>query len=151
MQDGYSKGGDPVTRKFRVKVQGKIYEVEVEEIETTESSPASAPVQQTVSTPPSPPPQTPQPQPVPQLQAKQTQTVETTPSGEHVIKAPMPGLIIHVDVAEGNRVSVGQRLLVLEAMKMENDIIADKDGVIKEVHVKKGDNVELGQALVTIV
>lgn len=143
-----------MTRKFRVTVQGKVYEVEVEEIETTEASSISTPVQQvqqSVFTPPSPPPQTPPPQPVPQPKAEQTQTVEATPSGEHVVKAPMPGLIIHVDVAEGNRVSAGQRLLVLEAMKMENDILADKDGVIKEVHVKKGDNVELGQALVTIV
>lgn len=64
------------------------------------------------------------------------------------IKAPMPGLILDVQVKEGDEVKEGDYLLVLEAMKMENTLTAPRDGVVKSVGVKKGQTVDKGQLLI---
>src|SRR5689334_5120943 len=64
------------------------------------------------------------------------------------IKAPMPGLIIDLRVKDGDKVSVGDTLVILEAMKMENSIKSPGEGLVKSVKVKKGDSVEKGQILV---
>ncbi len=64
------------------------------------------------------------------------------------IKAPMPGLILDVNIAEGEEVKEGDYLLVLEAMKMENTITAPRDGVVKAISVKKGQTVEKNQLLI---
>lgn len=64
------------------------------------------------------------------------------------IKAPMPGLILEVNVKEGDEVKEGDYLLVLEAMKMENTLTAPRDGVVKSVSVKKADAVEKNQLLI---
>ena len=64
------------------------------------------------------------------------------------IKAPMPGLILEVNVKEGDEVKEGDYLLVLEAMKMENTLTAPRDGVVKSVRVKKADTVEKNQLLI---
>lgn len=64
------------------------------------------------------------------------------------IKAPMPGLIIDLRVKEGDRVTTGDPLLILEAMKMENIIKASGEGIVKSVKVKKGDSVEKNQVLI---
>ncbi|MCZ8217047.1 MAG: biotin/lipoyl-binding protein [Cyclobacteriaceae bacterium] len=64
------------------------------------------------------------------------------------IKAPMPGLIINLKVAEGDIVKAGDQLLILEAMKMENILKSPGDGVIKKIKVKKGDSVEKNQVLI---
>ncbi|MDT0643944.1 biotin/lipoyl-containing protein [Zunongwangia sp. F363] len=66
------------------------------------------------------------------------------------IKAPMPGLILDVNVKEGDEVKEGDYLLVLEAMKMENTLTAPGDGVIKAVHVQKGQGVEKNQLLIEL-
>ncbi len=66
------------------------------------------------------------------------------------ILAPIPGTVFTVDVSEGDSVSAGDKLLVLEAMKMENVISADGDGTINAIHVKKGDKVGAGQLLMEI-
>jgi biotin carboxyl carrier protein len=71
-------------------------------------------------------------------------------SGEHVIKAPMPGLISRIEIQLGEEVSKGHGLLVLEAMKMENEIRANHAGRIKTIHVEKGKPVEKDQPLITI-
>jgi len=70
--------------------------------------------------------------------------------GEDVVKAPLPGIIVSVNVKKGDRVKDGDSLLKLVAMKMENDIIAGKSGIIREVKVKKNDNVNKGDVLVVI-
>jgi len=70
--------------------------------------------------------------------------------GAGVIKAIMPGKVIEVLVGEGDEVQEGDVVLVLEAMKMENELRADRGGVVKQVAVAKGDDVELGQVLVVI-
>ncbi|TRO66755.1 acetyl-CoA carboxylase biotin carboxyl carrier protein subunit [Christiangramia sabulilitoris] len=64
------------------------------------------------------------------------------------IKAPMPGLILEVNVSEGDQVKEGDYLLVLEAMKMENTLTAPRDGVVKSVTVSKSDTVEKNQLLI---
>lgn len=66
------------------------------------------------------------------------------------VNAIMPGLIIKVMVSEGDQVSAGDVLLILEAMKMESEICSPKDGVIKGIHVKAGDSVIQNQILATI-
>ncbi len=74
------------------------------------------------------------------------------PGGEaaSVVKAPLPGLIIDVKVREGEKVKAGQNIVVMEAMKMENQIQATADGTVKKIFVKKGDNVAEGNAMVEI-
>ncbi|NLP58068.1 acetyl-CoA carboxylase biotin carboxyl carrier protein subunit [Lutibacter sp. B1] len=64
------------------------------------------------------------------------------------IKAPMPGLILNINVKEGQKVKEGDTLLVLEAMKMENAISAQVDGVVKSIEVKKGCSVEKGELMI---
>ena len=66
------------------------------------------------------------------------------------VKSPLPGVIVDLKVCEGDQVKAGQHLLVLEAMKMENNIDADRDGIIVELKVNKGDSVLEGDTLLTI-
>jgi len=72
------------------------------------------------------------------------------PAASGVVKAPMPGLVVRVEVSEGQSVEVGDGLVVVEAMKMENELRATLKGVVAHVHVKAGDRVEKGAALVTL-
>ena len=71
-------------------------------------------------------------------------------AGIEEVKAPMPGLVVEVEVKEGDAVSKGSGLVIVEAMKMENELKSPGDGVIKEVRVRKGDTVEKEQVLVVI-
>lgn len=64
------------------------------------------------------------------------------------IKAPMPGTIVSINVKENEKVSKGDVILILEAMKMENEIMAPDDIIISKINVKKGDSVETGQDLI---
>jgi pyruvate carboxylase subunit B len=70
--------------------------------------------------------------------------------GKGTLKAPMPGLVLRVLAAEGARVEQGQGLVVVEAMKMENELKAAGSGTVKQVHVKPGDRVEKGAPLVEL-
>lgn len=72
----------------------------------------------------------------------------TATSGE--VKTPLPGVVLDILVHPGDEVKVGQHLLVLEAMKMENNIDSDKEGKVVEVKVRKGDSVLEGDVLITI-
>ncbi len=112
-------------RKFNISVNGKTYAVEVEEAEGGASAPvvAAAPVAQA---------------PAP-----------TAPAGGTAVNAPMPGLVLKLAVANGATVKKGDKIVVLEAMKMENDIVAPVAGVITFA-VKTGDNVETGTRLASI-
>lgn len=71
-------------------------------------------------------------------------------AGAAAINAPMRGTIVDVKVKVGDKVSNGTVVAVLEAMKMENDIVSDKDGVVASICVNKGDSVETGAAVVTL-
>ncbi len=78
------------------------------------------------------------------------QKKQSAGEGKLEITAPLPGIVYGVKVKEGAAVKQGQSLLIIMAMKMENDIAAPKDGVVKEVKVKKDDNVNKGDVLAII-
>jgi pyruvate carboxylase subunit B len=71
-------------------------------------------------------------------------------TGEAKVQAPMPGLVIGIPLEEGASVKQGQTVVVLEAMKMENDLAAPIAGIIKEIRVSKGQTVDQGQVLVVV-
>jgi glutaconyl-CoA decarboxylase len=126
-------------RKFIVNVNGTSYEVEVEEISGVKSA---APV---VQAPVAPPAAAPAPAPA----AAPAPKAAPVTGGESV-NAPMPGNILEVKVKQGDSVKSGDVLLILEAMKMENEILAPKDGVIASVNVSKGSTVNSGDVLCVI-
>jgi biotin carboxyl carrier protein len=74
----------------------------------------------------------------------------SAPKGTGSIKSPLPGVILEIFVREGDTVKIGQKLLMLEAMKMENNINADKEGRVVSIKVGKGDNVMEGDILIVI-
>lgn len=77
--------------------------------------------------------------------------VVAKPAGEgRPVTSPLPGVIIEVSVKEGDTVAAGQKVAVLEAMKMENEIQSDRAGVVTKINVAKGDSVLEGAAIVTI-
>jgi len=72
------------------------------------------------------------------------------PAGEVAVKAPMPGLIVAVPVQEGQPVRKGEKLVLLESMKMQNELRAPRDGTVKSIRVKPGQSVEQNQILVIL-
>lgn len=119
-----------------VTVNGVSYQVEMEN-----SMPAAAPVQAV--------PQASAPAPQPAAAAAPAPAAK--PAGEgKAVTSPLPGVIIEVSVKEGDTVAAGQKVAVLEAMKMENEIQAEKAGVVTKIHVSKGDSVLEGASIVTI-
>jgi biotin carboxyl carrier protein len=74
----------------------------------------------------------------------------SSPKGVGFVKAPLPGVILNIHVKEGETVKVGQKLITLEAMKMENSVNADKEGTITSIKVKQGDSVLEGDLLIEI-
>lgn len=121
--------------KADVTVNGVNYDVELEN--------AVAPVQQAA------PAQTAPVAPV--AAAPKAPSAASAPAtGGKVITSPLPGVIISVDVKEGSVVKRGQKVAVIEAMKMENDILADADGTVTAIHVSKGDTVAEDAKIVTI-
>ena len=120
-------------KKYRVNVNGTVYEVELEEITGAAAAPAAAPA----------------PAPAP-VAAPAPAPVATAAVGGEKVTAPMPGNILSVNVAVGDTVKRGQVLLILEAMKMENEIMSPCDGVIASVNTSKGSAVESGALLCVI-
>ena len=118
-------------RKYNVNVNGTAYEVTVEEIQGGAAAPVSAPA----------PAAAPAPAPAPAPAA--------AGAGEPV-NAPMPGTILDVKVTAGQAVKSGDVLMILEAMKMENEIMAPKDGTVTSVSATKGASVQSGDVLCTI-
>lgn len=135
-------GGIDENGKANVIVGGKEYEVEIEKgcIPAAASAPAT-PVQ-TVAAAPAP---TAAPATVP-AQA----TAPATAAGGKDIVSPLPGVIIGISVNVGDKVSAGQAVATLEAMKMENAIEAEVAGTVQAIHVQKGDSVLEGARIVTI-
>jgi len=90
---------------------------------------------------------------VPSTDSHPSMTKTTSPSapkGTGNIKSPLPGTILDIYVREGDMVKIGQKLLMLEAMKMENNINADKEGRVSSIKVGKGDSVMEGDILIVI-
>lgn len=137
-------------KNYKFKINGKNYEVNIGEAEgktlhvnvngadyqvELENAPAAAAVQA------APAAQTAAPAPA----------AAPKPTGAGVtVKSPLPGIIISVDVKEGQAVKRGQKVAVIEAMKMENEILAESDGTVIAVHAGKGDSVLEGADIVTI-
>jgi biotin carboxyl carrier protein len=78
------------------------------------------------------------------------QRAPVAPVGEVLIKAPMPGVVVDVPVVVGQEVAAGERVVVLESMKMQNEFKSPRGGVVRSVRVKVGDRVEQNQILITI-
>jgi biotin carboxyl carrier protein len=72
-------------------------------------------------------------------------------TGEYHLKSPMPGLVVAVPVGEGQEVKKGQVLIILESMKMQNELKAPRDGKIHKVRVKSGESVEQKQTLLSVI
>lgn len=137
-------------RKFNVSVNGKTYEVEVEEIGSQSGSVVApvAPAPRTPASKPAPAPKVEEVAPSRQEPVEKEAAVDST--GGETISSPMPGTILAVNVQVGDTVKRGDVLFILEAMKMENEIMADKDGKVTSVGVSKGASVNTGDVLATI-
>lgn len=134
-------------KKFIVNVNGKSYEVEVEVGGTVQSVTSSpAPVAQPVQPKAQAAPAAPAPA-APKAEAKPAQAV---PQGAEVVEAPMPGTILDIKVNQGATVKKGQVLLILEAMKMENEIMSPRDGKVTAINTSKGSSVNVGDPLVSL-
>lgn len=120
----------------QIEVNGSLYEVEVDKT----LQPVKTPV--LVRTPS-----------VPSTDSTKSTSKTSNPSdpkGTGKIKSPLPGVILDIHIKPGDFVKIGQKLLTLEAMKMENNIEADKEGRIEEIKVGKGDSVMEGDVLIII-
>ncbi|MDR0420190.1 MAG: biotin/lipoyl-binding protein [Prevotellaceae bacterium] len=144
-------------KEFKMKINGSEYNVNIESIEDTHANvevngtmykveidkpirQATPVIRQVVTAKPA--------------AAATAVPVKVTPaapaSGTNIIKSPLPGVIIDVCVKMGDAVKTGQKLFVLEAMKMENSINAESDGKVTEIKVNKGDSVLEGADLIVI-
>lgn len=135
-----------MSRRFRITVNGRSYEVEVEEIGAAFAEPA-APARK-LDLPPAPPPPTAGPRPAPE--AVRPAQRPTGPVNGNAVLAPLPGVVLEVKVTVGQKVKAGDVLLILEAMKMENEIMASQEGTVAEIRVGKGDSVNSGDVLVVL-
>ena len=115
-------------KKYRVTVNGTAYEIELEELTGAAPAPAAATA-------------APAPAPAPAAAA---------PAGGEQVTSPMPGTILSINVAAGDAVKRGQVLMILEAMKMENEIMCPCDGKVVSVNTSKGASVESGTLLCVI-
>lgn len=127
-----------IMRKFNITVNGKTYEVEVEEVGVSSEKAAYAPKVVTVAAPAASP------------AAAPVKAPAVVPANGKMVSAPMPGTILKINFDKGAKVKKGDVLCVLEAMKMENDIQAPVDGTVVAVHTSKGASVDTGAALITI-
>ena len=119
---------------YDVTVNGATYEVEAENAPAAAVPVQAAPAPQQAAAP-----------------APAAEAPKAAPAGAgEKVNSPLPGVIIEVSVKEGQAVKAGQKVAVLEAMKMENEIAAPKDGTITAIHVNKGDSVLEGAPVVTI-
>lgn len=131
-------------RKFNVNVNGTLYEVEVDEIQAgAAAAPARKPIPAAApkaAAPKAAAPKAAAPKAAPARPA-------AAPAGAETVKAPMPGNILEVRVKDGQSVQAGDVLFILEAMKMENEIMAPAAGIVSGVAVQKGSAVATGAVL----
>lgn len=121
-------------RKFNITVNGKTYEVDVEEVGGAQApAPTAAPAAA----------------PVPKA-APAAKPAAAPVAGATVVKAPMPGTVVSIKVNAGDKVTKDTLVAVLEAMKMENEIFAGVDGTVAAINANAGDSVNTGDALVSI-
>lgn len=138
-----------MVRKFKVRLNGKEYLVEVEEITSVSQTkkpqePKKTLEDQQVKS------VTNEPTKKGEVREERTEKKEESASTGKVITTPMSGIILKIFVSPGQKINAGDNILILEAMKMENEIKADTSGTVKSVLVKEGDAVETGQVLVEL-
>jgi len=145
-------------KKFKFTISGKPYEVEVRNIEGNmaevnvngtdykvemeqQATPVAAPIAKPVSKPAA-------------SQKANTQAQPAKPAAAggagHKMEAPLPGTIMQIFVKQGDTVKKGDKLLMYEAMKMENNLLAETDGTITSINCRQGDNVLQGDVLLII-
>jgi glutaconyl-CoA decarboxylase len=134
------QGERAMLKKYRVTVNGQTYDVAVEELGVTAAASipqATAPVANAV--------------PAPAVAPTAAPVVATmTPAATSTVKAPMPGTVLAVKVSAGQSVKRGDVLLILEAMKMENEICALADATVNQVRVKAGSTVNTGDPMIDL-
>lgn len=146
-------------KKFLISVNGNQYEVDVEEITSTSGVNISSAVSQqaniapqatqTASTTASVNP-APAAAPVAPKAAPVTSTAPKGNTGSETVPSPMPGTILKVNVTVGQAVKTGEVICVLEAMKMETDIVSPRDGTVASVNTTKGSSVNAGDILISL-
>ena len=126
-------------KKFNITVNGTAYEVEVEEVKAAGAAApkAAAPAPKAAPAPAAAP-------------AAPKKAAMAPGAGEHSIDSPMPGKIVKLVASEGQAVKAGDVLLILEAMKMQNEITADADGTVKSFNVAAGQSVKAHESLVIL-
>ena len=135
-------------KKYNITVNGTTYAVEVEEIGGASAPAAAAPAAPAAPAPAAPAPAAAAPAPAP---APAAAAPSAAPSaGAKTVECPMPGTILDIRVNPGDAVKAGQVLLILEAMKMENEIMSGLEGTVTSVNTAKGDSVNTGQILAVI-
>lgn len=134
-------------RKFKISIDGTQYLVEMEEV----GAPVPTPADLAVPAPAPAPAAAPAPAPAAAPEPEPASAAATpAPAGAHVQGAPMPGTILDIHLNVGDPVKANQPVMVLEAMKMESEIVAEVDGVIASIGVSKGDMVNPGDELFSI-
>ena len=113
-------------KSYTITVNGNVYDVTVEE--NTNGAPAAAPAPRAAAPAPAVAPA----------------------AGATTVEAPMPGKILNIKVSEGQAVKFGEVVVIMEAMKMETEIVAPADGTVSKILVKAGDSVDTGAALVAL-
>ena len=140
--------------KYTATLNGKQYEVELERIDAYEpmprygEAPAAAPAPVAAPAAPAPAPAPAAPAPAPAAPAPAPAAAPAT--GATTVEAPMPGKILNIKVSAGQAVKFGETVIVMEAMKMETEIVAPADGTVSKILVKAGDSVDTGAALVAL-
>lgn len=124
--------GDLVDDTVTVEVNGAPYKVELDKKPASVPVAKSKPAKVTVPTP------------------KPAAAPAPAAAGGKTINSPLPGTVLDIKVAVGDTVAAGDKVIVLEAMKMENDINATAAGTVTAINVSKGDSVQEGQALITL-
>ncbi len=144
-------------KKYKFTIQGNQYEVEIQNIEdnvaTVEVNGTTYEVEVDKTLQPVKTPKLVRTMSVPSTDSSRATAKTSSPSepkGSGAIKSPLPGVIIKVHVAVGDTVKLGQKLLTLEAMKMENSIDADKEGKVAQIKFRQGDSVMEGDILIVI-
>ena len=133
--------------KYKVTLNGRTYEVEVDagKAMLTDEYEAYAPAPAAPAAPAAAAPAA-----APSAASPAAPAAPAITAAGEPVESPMPGTILRVEVAQGAAVKEGQLLVVLEAMKMENEILAPKDGTVAQVVVQKGSHVETGSPLIIL-
>ncbi len=139
-------------RKFNITVNGTTYEVDVEEVgagapvaapAAPKAAPVAAPAAPQAAPKAAPAPEAAAPKAAPAPKASGT-------AGSVKVEAPMPGTVLRINVKVGDAVTENQSVVVLEAMKMENEIVAPKAGTVASINVDQGASVNTGDVLITL-